>query len=89
MSTSHSIVVGGKLMSGQMDSETPIGKFWWLVGFYSAHHPNERKGQALFNVLAKVRPDLSEQIRGTPFDPFYKDSVIESCSLWIEQHWHE
>jgi len=31
-----------------------------------------RYGQHLFNVLHLRRPDISEQIRGTKFDPFHK-----------------
>lgn len=34
-------------------------------------HPEWRWGQTLFNVLHTVRPDLSERVRGTLFDPFY------------------
>lgn len=31
----------------------------------------ERYGQAMFNHLCEVRPDLSEQVRGTDKDPFH------------------
>ena len=36
--------------------------------------PNERKGQAAFNLLYEVRKELADEIRGTDNDPFYDDS---------------
>ena len=72
-----------------MNKDTPIGKFWWLVGWYAAHYPSQRRGQATFNVLYEVRPDLSELIRGTVFDAFYQDSKLDVMCDWIERHWKE
>ena len=52
-----------------------------------------RAGQAMFNVLCELRPDLSEQIRGTNLDPFYVgnadifDGRIRDVSTWIAAHW--
>lgn len=40
-------------------------------------HPDWRAGQALFNALAATAPDLADKIRGTEFDPFYDDAVID------------
>ena len=34
----------------------------------------ERYCQAIFNHLSILRPDLSEQVRGTDIDPFYLQS---------------
>jgi len=69
----------------------PIGKFWWLVGYIQAHHEEWRVGQTMFNVLYEVRPDLSEQIRTTPLDPFYMDDAstpeFQSVCDWIERNW--
>lgn len=36
-------------------------------------HDNQRKGQAYFNALHAVRPDLANYIRGTRADPFYQN----------------
>ena len=72
-----------------MDANTPIGKFWWLVGYYAAEHPEQRPGQATFNVLAAVRPDLSEQIRATELDPFYLADRLDATCQWIEKHWKD
>lgn len=40
---------------------------------------SERPGQAFFNVLFKVRPELAVKITGTDDDPFYIDGNIEKC----------
>lgn len=48
-----------------------LHEFYAAVTRYHTKHPEERAGQALFNVLYKVRPDLSEKIRGTKQDPFH------------------
>lgn len=34
-----------------------------------------RVGQCAFNVLVAMHPELSEQVRGTEYDPFYATSV--------------
>lgn len=52
---------------------------------------NWRKGQALFNHLLKVRPDLAESLRGTGRDPFYShstdDSRFQEAVAFIEASW--
>lgn len=35
--------------------------------------PSWRKGQAYFNYLYQLHPDVADKIRGTEFDPFYAD----------------
>jgi hypothetical protein len=51
----------------------------------------ERYGQAMFNHLHEVRPDLSEQVRGTDKDPFYVESLKDprwnSFVEFIESNW--
>lgn len=52
----------------------------------------ERYGQAMFNHLCEVRPDLSEAIRSTVNDPFYlnspNDSRFDNFTAFIEKHWY-
>jgi hypothetical protein len=36
-----------------------------------------RYGQALFNHLLDVRPELAEEIRGTDKDPFYIETLSD------------
>lgn len=52
-----------------------LAEYWAKVDEYNLQNPQQRQGQAAFNVLMMVRPDLSEQIRGTRLDPFYKMST--------------
>lgn len=49
---------------------------------------NERIGQAYFNELSLVRPDLAEIVRGSELlDPYHRDEIIPAfldyvCSQW-------
>ena len=52
----------------------------------SRHH-HWRLGQAAFNTLYWMRPDLSERIRGTVLDPFYDDSLPASFCDWLKENW--
>lgn len=38
--------------------------------------PNERPGQATFNAVSVVRPDIANALRSTSLDPFYDDDKI-------------
>ena len=60
--------------------------YWKKVLEAHRSNPNWRYGQAAFNVLAEVRPDLSEQIRGETNpkngkDPFYIQTT--QCPNWL------
>jgi hypothetical protein len=50
---------------------------WWqyLMKVTEAmkEHPNWREGQAYFNVLRDHLPEMANRIRGTEFDPFYRE----------------
>lgn len=46
-----------------------------------------RWGQHWFNTLYRVRPDIANQIRGTRFDPFYRDTVSTETSELCSQLW--
>ncbi len=49
-----------------------------------------RYGQALFNGLLDLRPDLAEEIRGTPLDPFNKKAkkdVPAELLAMLEERW--
>ncbi len=65
-------------------------EYWKLVMDTSLAEPEWRWGQTCFNVLYRVRPDLSEQIRGHfPRDPFnVRDGQpLTDFSLWLEDAW--
>lgn len=42
-----------------------------------------RPGQAAFNVLSSMHPDLAEHVRGTESDPFYDDERLTAFYLWV------
>lgn len=50
-----------------------------------------RFGQALFDALTEIKPDLAERVRGTSIDPFYDDRRIQDFLQWIrtEERNHE
>ena len=50
-------------------------------------NPHERLGQVYFNVLDTVRPDLGDQVRATPNDPFYRDEIVPAFLNWARMNW--
>lgn len=46
-----------------------------------------RAGQAVFNLLYVVRPDLAEMVRGSDFDPFHKDENLPDLYDFVARHW--
>lgn len=48
-------------------------------------NPSWRQGQALFNAMYELFPEVSETVRGTLNDPFYKDTRIEKCFEFIQE----
>jgi hypothetical protein len=53
----------------------------------------ERYGQAMFNHLCEIRPELAEAVHGTESDPFYAqdftDPRWDRFVEFIETHWRE
>ena len=43
------------------------------------NHKNWRKGQALFNAIYRIHPEIANEIRATDIDPFHSDDRIEAC----------
>jgi hypothetical protein len=48
-----------------------------------------RYGQLLFNILCTYRPDISEKLRATPLDPFFRDAKDVHPDTWavINELW--
>ncbi len=67
-----------------------IEKFWEEV-VARFGKGGERYGQAAFNLLCEVRPDLSEKIRGTENDPFYleraRGAKWEAFVSYLTDNW--
>jgi hypothetical protein len=58
-----------------------------------ARNSQERYGQAMFNHLRQVRPDLAERVRGTDKDPFYVSALTDPrwdrFVAFIENEWRQ
>lgn len=50
---------------------------------------SQRKGQFYFNSLYQVHSRIADQLRGTPFDPFYNDARIMQFLNIVEALWYE
>lgn len=74
-------------------------KSWFGAGGFlheaksRAKRTGERIGQAVFNHLYSVRPDIADKIRGTNFDPFPFDDEKHPryivCMVHIRKLWNE
>lgn len=47
----------------------------------------QRFGQAVFNYLDSVRPDIAEKLCGSDIDCFHKNSVPDDVWAFINSHW--
>jgi hypothetical protein len=77
-----------------MDNFKSLHKFYFDA-MLAARSSNGtlRYGQAIFNHLCEVRPDLAEKARGTDKDPFYverlNDSRWDNFVAFIETEWYK
>lgn len=58
-----------------------------LVLIAHKNHPQWRLGQAYFNVLHRVREDLSGMVRASIADPFHQDNRIPTFLKFIKENW--
>lgn len=45
----------------------------------------ERPGQALFNTVLELAPEVAEELRGQPFDPYYDDRQIGEALALVQR----
>lgn len=64
-----------------------LDEYWTKVRATATAYPSLRYGQAAFNVLYAVRPDLSEPIRGTMLDPFHSRGDLAAFSAYLVGNW--
>lgn len=64
-----------------------VDHFLVLVDKRMTTHPNERKGQAAFNLLCFDigRDDLADLVRGTKDDPFFDNSRMDNFIHFLVQ----
>lgn len=55
--------------------------------YYRNHQHEYRHGQAVYNYLATVRPDVASQVVGTPSDPYYAKHIPHSFWELVSQAW--
>jgi hypothetical protein len=48
-----------------------------------------RKGQAYFNYLSGYRPDIADQVKGTPVDPYFLDELVPVFLNVVEALWDD
>ena len=70
-----------------IDKNINYDKFLQLVEKYQKSVKDWRYGQAYFNILSSVRPELAELIRGSMYDPFHKDEVSDQIHTYIKSKW--
>lgn len=56
-----------------------IFNFWRRL---MEQHPEYRVGQALFNTVSELDPDLAERLR-QDCDPFYDDAQVGAAIKWL------
>ena len=54
---------------------------------YRDAHPAQRSGQAWFNYLHQVRPELADLVRGGDSDPFHDDRRLGYFLRFVETAW--
>jgi len=69
-----------------------LWEFYYEVGKKMADNPEWRHGQAMYNVLAEVRPDLKDKIRkGDGPDPFHYQNgekmMLTEFDKWLDENW--
>lgn len=65
--------------------ENFINKHYALAHTVVPHE--QRSGQALFNHLVNVRPDIAEVLRASPVDPFYDDDLVPPFLVATAELW--
>lgn len=69
------------------ESEAAMTYAEFLTRACNPEDRRQRPGQWAFNVLHSTRPDLSEQIRSGPLDPFYRNDRLPDFFQFVEENW--
>lgn len=72
-----------------MSTETTVPAYFHLVTERMLRHRNWRVGQAYYNVLYELRPDLAEQVDRRPeLDPFHDDGHLAAFVAFVQSAWN-
>ena len=55
--------------------------------YYETHKPDYRYGQAVYNHLESVRPEIAKLLVGTALDPYYGAVVAPDTWAFICENW--
>lgn len=55
--------------------------------YYDSNKADYRLGQAVYNRLNEVRPDIAKKLMGTDLDPYYEKAVTVPTWEFIHQNW--
>lgn len=66
-------------------TEEEINKVIILQSEMMNEHPKWRTGQALFNALYALFPEIGDSVRGGSVDPFHIDGNIGKCLEFISE----
>lgn len=55
--------------------------------YYEKNKADYRFGQAVYNKLNEVRPDIASKLVGTDLDPYYKRAVVDQVWEFIHKNW--
>ena len=58
-----------------------------VVAWAHQRHPEWRRGQTAAVLLARLRPDLYDEVYVTPLDPFSQDEKLEAFLSYIKERW--
>lgn len=67
-----------------------LSEFYVVVSKRQQTNKYERYGQALFNALDQIRPDLAARIVATDLDPFYRSDskgMDSALANWLWENW--
>lgn len=68
-------------------------RMWTYDDYLSAvvvrqrNHTHERRGEAYFNALVLIRPEIAGRLQGSECDPLYHDSRIPAFKRKVEELW--
>lgn len=86
---STGLAIVGYTTSVDLDRPRPTRAYMNLLREWTALFLDQRRGQAAFNLLHVLRPDLADLVRGSEHDPFYTDERLPAFLEWLGERWHD
>jgi hypothetical protein len=71
--------------NGQRGPVTTLAQYLAAVKVTMRERRGQRKGQAFFNVLYEMEPELAHRVIGTDADPFYDDGKLPDFLLRVAE----